>query len=207
MNKKLLNRYNIYLIAISLQAQMVYTDPAIPVMGKEIKVYFNTSLVTSDACLKNYTGNVYAHTGVTVNGQAWQNVIGTWGVNSTQPELTQVGQYLYFLDIKPDIKTYYGLSATDSVTQIDLVFRSSDASKQTRPDIFLTVYKLNLQTTFVTPQTRSVIVSLNGQIPVNAAATMADSISLYMNNKFLKRGALRARLLIPSQPASTEASG
>ncbi|MGA1977096.1 MAG: alpha-amylase family glycosyl hydrolase [Bacteroidales bacterium] len=188
MNKKLLTVIIIYLIAISLQAQMVYTDPAIPVMGKEIKVYFNTSLVTSDAAFKNYTGNVYAHTGVTVNGQAWQNVIGTWGVNSTQPELTQVGQYLYFLDIKPDIKTYYGLSATDSVTQIDLVFRSSDTSKQTRPDIFLTVYKLNLQTTFVTPQTRSVIVSLNGQIPVNAAATMADSISLYMNNKFLKRG-------------------
>ena len=46
----------------SLGAQMVYTDPAIPVNGKPLKIYFNTSLVESDASFKNYTGDVYAHT-------------------------------------------------------------------------------------------------------------------------------------------------
>ena len=45
---------------VFLGAQMVYTDPAIAVIGKTIKIYFNTSLVTTDVAFKNYSGDVYA---------------------------------------------------------------------------------------------------------------------------------------------------
>jgi len=40
--------------------------------------------------LATYTGTIYAHTGVTLNGTAWQNVKGTWANNTTQPALTLV---------------------------------------------------------------------------------------------------------------------
>jgi hypothetical protein len=167
--------------------QMVYTDPAIPVNGKPLKIYFNTSLVESDASFKNYTGDVYAHTGVTTKLGDWKFVIGAWGVNSNQPKLTSLGNNLYELDIAPDIRTYYGLASTDTASRICLVFRSSDATKQTRPDIFLNVYKLSLKTSFTLPEKKSLIVNLNAKIPVKAAATLADSVSLYVNNKWIKK--------------------
>lgn len=103
---------------------MVYTDPAIPVNGKPLKIYFNTSLVTNDASFKNYTGDVYVHTGVTTKAGTWKYVKGTWGVNSTQPRLTSLGNFLYELDITPDIRTFYGLASTDTALQVDLVFRN-----------------------------------------------------------------------------------
>jgi hypothetical protein len=112
----------------SLSGQMITTDPAIPTMGKVIKIYFN-SADPSVIELHNYTGDLYAHTGVTVSGTSWKNVIGTWGNNTTQPKLKSLGNYKYELDITPDIKTFYGLSATDVVTKICLVIRSVDGSK------------------------------------------------------------------------------
>jgi glycosidase len=173
----------------SLGAQMVYTDPAIPVNGKPLKIYFNTSLVESDASFKNYTGDVYAHTGVTTRLGDWQNVVGTaWADNATEPKLTSLGNHLYRLDIATDIRTFYGLAATDTATRICIVFRSSDATKQTRPDIFLNVYTLSLNTSFILPEKKSLIVNLNATIPVKAAASNADSVSLFINNKWIKKG-------------------
>jgi len=168
---------------------MVYTDPAIPVNGKPLKIYFNTSLVTLDAAFKNYSEDVYAHTGVTLKGVDWQRVVGgdSWGNNSVEPKLTSLGNYLYVLNIS-DINTFYGLASTDTATKICLVFRSSDATKQTRPDIFLNVYQPSLKTSFVLPEQNSLIVRLNATIPVKAAATDADSVSLFINSRWIKKG-------------------
>ena len=172
-----------------LGAQMVYTDPALPVNGKPLKIYFNTSLVESYASFKNYTGDVYAHTGVTTKLGDWKYVIGTaWADNLTEPKLTSLGNHLYRLDIATDIRTYYKLAATDTASRICIVFRSSDATKQTSPDIFINVYTLSLNTSFILPEKNSLIVNLNATIPVKAAATNADSVSLYINNKWIKKG-------------------
>jgi glycosidase len=173
----------------SLGAQMVYTDPAIPVNGKPLKIYFNTSLVESDASFKNYTGDVYAHTGVTTRLGDWKYVIGTaWADNATEPKMTSLGSNLYRLDIATDIRTFYKIAATDTASRICIVFRSSDATKQTRPDIFINVYTLSLNTSFILPEKNSLIVNLNATIPVKAAASNADSVSLFINNKWIKKG-------------------
>ncbi len=138
--------------------------------------------------LHNFTGDLYAHTGVTLLGVAWQKVIGTWANNSTQPKLTYLGNYLYELDITPDIKTFYSLSDTDVPTNICLVIRNSAGTLQTRPDIFLNVFQAGLNVTFTLPVKSSFVAELYKQIPVSASATLADSISLYINNNFIKSG-------------------
>ena len=168
-------------------SQMVTTDPAVPTTGGQIKIYFDASNADAGE-LRNYTGDLYVHTGVTVNGLSWQKVIGTWGNNSTQPKLTSLGNYRYELDITPDIMTFYSLSPSDAVTKICLVFRSSDASKQTRPDIFIDVFQAGLNAAFSTPEKFSLVTELNDKIPVKAASTQADSVSLYINNKWIKHG-------------------
>lgn len=166
---------------------MVTTDPAVPTMGKLIRIYFDASYAEAGA-LRYYTGDLYVHTGVTFNGTNWQKVIGTWADNSTQPKLTSLGNYRYELDITPDIKTFYSLSATDIVTKLCLVFRSSDALKQTNPDIFIDIFEAGLNATFTVPEKFSLVASLNDLIPVRAAASMADSVTLYINNKYIKSG-------------------
>jgi hypothetical protein len=166
--------------------QMITTDPAVPTQGKLIKIYYDSSKDAGD--LHNFTGDLYAHTGVTLLGIPWQKVIGTWANNSTQPKLTYLGTYRYELDITPDIKTYYSLTSSDVATKICLVIRNSAGTQQTRPDIFLNVFQPGLNVTFTLPLKSSFVAELYKQIPVSASATLADSLSLYINNKFIKSG-------------------
>ena len=176
-----------FLLSFSvLSGQMVTTDPALPTMGAVIKIFYDSSKDAGD--LHNYTGDLYVHTGVTVNGTSWQHVIGTWGNNSSQPKLSYLGNHLYELDITPDIRTFYSMGSSEVATQICLVFRNPAGTLQTRPDIFMDVFSQNLNTLIILPSKSSMIVNLNQQIPVKAAAIMADSISLYINGQFVKSG-------------------
>jgi glycosidase len=178
----------VYFLGFSglLIGQMISTDPAVPTPGTIIKIYYDSSKDAGD--LHNFTGDLYAHTGVTLLGIPWQKVIGTWANNLTQPKLTYLGNYRYELDISPDIKTYYSLSSTDVATKICLVIRNSAGTLQTRPDIFLDVFQAGLNVTFTLPVKSSFVAELYKQIPVSASATLADSLSLYINNRFIKSG-------------------
>lgn len=80
--------------------------------------------------LATYTGTIYAHTGVTLNGNPWQNVIGSWGVNTSQPALTLVSGNIYKLDLTPTLMSYYGVSS-GSITKVNLVFRNAAGNAQT----------------------------------------------------------------------------
>jgi glycosidase len=173
-----------YVLSISLFGQMITTDPAVPTPGKLIKIYYNSS---ADAgSLHNYTGDLYAHTGVTINSQSWQKVIGTWANNLTQPKLKYLGNYLYELDITPDIKTFYSLGSSDIVTKICLVIRNAGGDKQTSPDIFINVFPVGLNVTFTLPVKSSFVTELNKKVIIQASATLADSISLYVNNIYVR---------------------
>lgn len=87
--------------------------------------------------LASYNGTIYAHTGVTLNGNNWQNVIGSWGNNTTQPALTLVSGSIYKLDLTPTILQYYGV-ASGTVTKVCVVFRNAAGNAQSA-DIFLNV--------------------------------------------------------------------
>jgi 1,4-alpha-glucan branching enzyme len=89
--------------------------------------------------LAAYTGIIYAYVGVTVNGNQWQNIKGSpvWG-NNIQPQMTQTGTNTYTLSITPDLFTYFGVSTSNSITQICIIFRSADATIQTS-DAFIPV--------------------------------------------------------------------
>jgi hypothetical protein len=166
---------------------MITSDPALPVPGKIIKIIYDSS---KDAgALHNYTGDLYAHTGVFIQGTTgWQKVVGTWGINSSQPKLISLGNYRYELDITPDIKTFYSLSTSDIVTKICLVIRNAAATQQTSPDILIDVFQSGLNATFTLPVNSSFVTELHKQIIVSASASLADSVSLYINNIFIKSG-------------------
>ncbi|MCB8995294.1 MAG: T9SS type A sorting domain-containing protein [Bacteroidales bacterium] len=169
--------------AVSLQAQKIVTEPVLPVTNQPFTIYYHSD---QDAgSLKNYTGALYAHTGVTVGGKLWQNVIGTWGVNTSQPQLEYLGSYTYKLSITPDVFGFYSVATGSDITQVSLVIRSADGTKQTSPDIFIDIYSEGLNINFTQPQENNLIVEHDDIVPVNATATLSDSIALYLNGEFV----------------------
>jgi glycosidase len=187
----LLSAISVFLIVSSSGlSQMITTDPAVVTTGKVIKIYYDSSKDPGE--LHNYSGDLYAHTGVMIEGlSTWQHVIGAWGNNSAQPKLSKVGQnpYLYELVITPDIKAFYGVSASEKVLKIALVFRTqSDPYQQTRPDIFIDVFQTGLNCTFTLPTKSSFVVEKDKQINLSVSATLADSVSLFINKRWIKKG-------------------
>lgn len=117
--------------------------------------------------LAAYSGTIYAHTGVTLNGTPWQNVKGSWGNNTTQPSLTLVSGNVYKLDLTPTILAYYGV-ASGTVTKVNIVFRSALGDSQST-DLELNVGAF--QSNLVTPAEGS-----------NAIINSGQSITVTANN-------------------------
>lgn len=88
--------------------------------------------------MASYTGTIYAHIGVTVDGSQWQYVIGDWGDNSTQPSLVPISGNLYELVLTPDLFAYFGVPTSSTITQICVVFRAASGSPQTS-DYFINI--------------------------------------------------------------------
>ncbi|MFH4966492.1 alpha-amylase family glycosyl hydrolase [Gaetbulibacter sp. M235] len=118
--------------------------------------------------LQSYTGVIYAHTGVTLNDTThWQNVIGSWNNNSTQPALTLVSGEIYSLNITPSIKEFYNNPA-GTITAIDFVLRSADGNTQTADlNISVGAFQLNL----TSPTSNPTILTSGGNLLIEANNT------------------------------------
>ncbi len=118
--------------------------------------------------LAAYNGTIYAHTGVTLNGTAWTNVIGSWGNNSVQPSLTLVSGNIYKLVLTPSILAYYGVT-TGVVSKINMVFRSDTGTAQT---VDLEINVGAFQSTLVQPNVNSTtIINSGGSLSISANNT------------------------------------
>lgn len=126
--------------------------------------------------LAAYTGIIYAYIGVTVNGVRFQNIKGSPTFNSPlHPQMTQVGTSSnYTLSISPDLYTYFGVSTSNSITEICVVFRSADATLQTSPDIFIPVGAF--QYTLTAPALNSFnFLASGGNLPITANNTNGNA--------------------------------
>lgn len=164
--------------SFSTSAQIT-VDPPFPTADQAVTVTLNTA----GTGLEDYTGEIYAHTGLTIGGNQWQNVIGDWGNNQNQPKLTNMGGGIYELEITPSIRDFYSAEATDLITELCMVFRSSDGSLQTSPDIFYDVYESQSLNVLITaPAIRPLIVELNDEIQVEGNSVAADSTYVYVDD-------------------------
>ncbi|HKJ40525.1 MAG TPA: alpha-amylase family glycosyl hydrolase [Sunxiuqinia sp.] len=175
--KNLLLPFILLFWTLTTQAQIT-TDPAFPVASKPVSITFNSS---QDSRLGFYTGDLYAHTGVKIEGKSqWQHVIGDWNDNTVQPKLTNLGGGMYQLIISPDITTFYSVPSNETVTQLALVFRSADGKKQTN-DLFVDVYPEGLTVT-ITNLSVLAIVKIGDPLQVNVSASEASNLAIYLDN-------------------------
>ncbi|MFV5687093.1 alpha-amylase family glycosyl hydrolase [Flavobacterium sp. ZT3R25] len=129
------------LLITSISYSQITTTPSPAIASGAVTLNFNKT----GTPLAAYTGTIYAHIGLTVNGTRWQNVKGSWGNNATQPALTVVSGTTYKLDLTPDLYTYFGIPNTSSITEICVVLRNDAGNMQTGDTFFnVGAFQVNL---------------------------------------------------------------
>ncbi len=199
--KKLLLLILTSLIVLPISAQIITSDPALPLADESVMIYFDAT----GTPLESYSGTIYTHTGLLKNGSsAWSNVIGEWGVNNTQPALTPLGNHLYSLDVSPTIRDFYDASESDEIEKMAFVFRTADAGTQTE-DLFLEVYESGLNLSISSPGSSPHIVDPGEVVPVIADANGADFMYLYVDGTLINTvagNAINQNITASSQPDS-----
>jgi 1,4-alpha-glucan branching enzyme len=159
----------------------ITTEPALPVAAKEVLIIFNSA---QESRLGYFTGDLYAHTGVGLEGEGnWKNVIGTWGNNAVQPKLTHKGNGIFELRISPDLYAFYSVAASKKILNMSFVFRSGDGSKQTN-DLFVNVYAEGLFVQFSRPADNSVLF-INTPAEVSVNSSLPATISLFLDQEMI----------------------
>ena len=175
-----------FLAGFSALAQ-VTTNPTMPNDNKSLTITFDATQGT--AGLKDFTGDVYAHTGVITNKSTsssdWKYVLAAWSTNIPKAKLTRVSANSYTLEITPDIRSFYGVPAGETITQMAFVFRSADGSKEGKAsgskDILVNVYTEGLNVSITSPSKINVL-EKSEAFQFSASSTVSADLKLYQNN-------------------------
>lgn len=180
--------FTVTLIFSSLNAQVVVTEPEYPTELDSIVIFFDATQPGGTELL-DYSGTVYAHTGVNTNYGDWQHVIGDWGNNNNQPALERLSPNLYKLTVAFPREFYSVIDPNEIINQLAMVFRSADGSLQTRPDIFVDIFKVGLNVLVVSPE-----VSLEFGDPQRTPAFVKQGSSVEVKVKVIEIGTLVSTL-------------
>lgn len=179
---------------LTLKGQVITSSPVFPLETDAVTITFHAD--QGNAALKDYTGDIYAHTGVITNlstsTSSWRYVIAPWTTNLTKAKMTKVSANVYTLTISPSIREFYGVPAAETIDSMAFVFRNSTGTivgrTATGGDIFYRVCKPSeFLLLLSTPSQRMSLVVPGQVVPVVAYASKADSMLLYDNTKRISK--------------------
>lgn len=172
------------IIPFYTQAQIVSSDPDFPTASDSVIVYFDATQGTGG--LKDFTGDVYAHTGVitenSTSSNDWKYVITDWPDNVPKIKLERIEPNLYKLDITPSIREYYGVPEGEKILKMAFVFRNADGTKQGKADggadIFVKVYETSFNVKFLNPEKDPSFLKTGETLNIKGVASATDNIEL-----------------------------
>ncbi len=181
----------LFISLLSVNAQVISVDPALPNQTDNVTITFDAS--EGNGALAGFSGTVYAHTGVITNfsssGNDWQHVQGNWGTDDPNVRMTSIGNDQY--TISYNINNFYGVNAGEIVEQMAFVFRNADGSIVGRAasgaDIFTPVYPEGtaLTVAFIQPTTSGLVLSQGDQLVVEGVCTPLAGLTLTDNGSLI----------------------
>ncbi len=151
-------------------AQLSWQGGATPEANQSATLLFDKA----GTPLAGVSGNLYAHTGVNLDGTDWQNVIGTWG-STAQPQFTLVSGTTYKLELTPTIMAFYGVTA-GTISKLNIVVRNEAGNLQT---VDLEIEVGAFQAELTNPYNNAtVIVTNGGTINVTGTASQNATFTL-----------------------------
>ena len=186
MNLRLTLCSIVTLMAFTLSAQLISTDPIFPTPDGPVTVIFDAS--QGNAALAGYTGDVYAHTGLITQDSDtpsdWQYVQGVWGTADPEVLMTSLGDDKYSITFS-SIMDFYGAATDDTIYQMAFVFRNAAGTIVGRDvdgsDIFVNVYAPGLNVAITVPDYNPYLVNPGDNVHIEASSTYSDSLYLYIN--------------------------
>ena len=180
-------------ITALLHAQVITTTPLFPIDTDSVTVIFDAAQ-GSQGLMNLNPPVVYAHTGVITNlstsGSDWKYVVAGWSENLPKALMTSMGNNKYKLTLKPSIRSYYGVPASEQILKMAFVFRNSDGSKTGKnangSDIFSDVYPAKTSVNIVLPAGKALYLKQNDPIRIAAISPLADSLKLFVNGTLVK---------------------
>ncbi len=177
-----------------VQAQLIWTEPAFPKADDEVTVYFNATEGTGG--LANCNCDVYVHTGVITSlsssSSDWKHVVTDWGVANPAWKMDPVaGQpNVYSYTLSPSVKQYYGVTGSEVIEELAIVFRNANGSKEGKADggadIFYPIYPDDGEFLAVFFAPLDFAIGQIGQnISIVAGASDNAELSLYDNGDLL----------------------
>lgn len=100
-------------------------SPAALEATKEAKITFKAA---KSSALFGYTGDVYAHIGVTEGGADWMFVPAAWDENIDKCKMKKEADNTWSLTLSPSIREWFGATDGIAVHKIGLVIRSADGT-------------------------------------------------------------------------------
>ena len=186
----------ILLVGIA-NAQLITWQPYFAKDSDSLYVYFDAT--QGNQGMLNYTGDVYAHTGVITNlstsGSDWKYVLTTWGVNTPATKLDRMGPNLYRYKILPSVRAFYGVPSTEQILQVAFVFRSAlpytgttyyTGRTASGGDIFLPLFGSGLNVSIISPSQFPYFANIGDSIKVTAVSSHSTNLSLYINNSLVQ---------------------
>ena len=169
------------------RAQVVTSDPAFPAESDAVTILFDATQGTGG--LKDYTGEVYAHTGVLTDSSrsstGWRYVKTDWGENTPDTRMTRISGNTYALEITPSVREYYSVPGSERITHLAFVFRSSDSQREGKEtggkDIFVELSEEGLKVKFIQPPGNQIL-SPDDSLSVNVTTSLSSSLELYLND-------------------------
>lgn len=188
---RILLLFTALLLHLQTFSQVITTNPALPVANQQVTITFNAE--KGSGGLKNYSGDVYAHTGVitskSTSDSDWRYVKASWDENIADCKMVKTGSNTYVLSIKPSISQFYGVAEGEEILKMAFVFRSSDRTKTGKEtgdkDIFAQVYKPELSVAFEKPEKSFFYANAGESIPVVVNAAFNDKITLFLDNQII----------------------
>lgn len=185
----------VMLVACSfgIAAQVVTTEPS-PLQedSENVVIYFHADQGTKGLMGQPATAALYAHTGVCIvdaNGKEseWQYA-PTWGNNNAKYKLEYVSPNLWKLVIG-DMRTYYGVKATETIKRLAFVFRNSNGSAEGKgeggTDIYVDVVDSGFQLALTSSASSSIVNAGTGAVTFTAATTQNAKIEIKVNDNII----------------------
>ncbi len=167
------------LLVTTVSRAQLSSDPELAINTESFTVIFNSE----GTPLEDFDGAIYAHTGITIDGESWQNVIGNWGQNNVQPEFNKITENTYQLVISPSAYEFYALSTDQNIDGINMVVRSADTSIQTE-DLYLELYTEGFNINISAPSDEALLTK-NQEFTITTIASIESTLEIYIDDVLL----------------------
>lgn len=180
-------------VVVSAQA-IVALNPPFPTGNDAVTITYNAD--QGNAQLANLPAGtiVYAHMGITVNGQDWQYVTGNWGTADNRTAMTRVGTTnQYTLTLSPSIREWFQTNNNGSqqipanavITRLCLVFRNATGSLEgktaTNGDIFVNLATSAFSAEITSHPQAGILVNNNQNITFTGQASSASILEFTLD--------------------------